>query len=172
MKELSTIWLSEVSKSKLNTYSFVIFSLQTVDVAPLVPELANFFDDVLNKSVSELNLKVTFLLSFSKICGQMQLVINKLLFGLVMFHHAINWMQSWLLVELSLFSVSVLYAIAGGRVRLMKLWESCQKRDTYLLFKNQLDSVWWLEDLQKLSARFLQSSFLDLLQDSFELTQA
>ncbi|KAG0574287.1 hypothetical protein KC19_VG250800 [Ceratodon purpureus] len=28
-----------------------------VDVAPLVPELANFFDDVLNKSVSELNLK-------------------------------------------------------------------------------------------------------------------
>jgi hypothetical protein len=65
-----------------------------VDVAPLVPELANFFDDVLNKSVSELNLKVTFLLSFSKFFGQMQLVIDKLLFGLVMFHHAINWMQS------------------------------------------------------------------------------
>jgi hypothetical protein len=32
--------------------------VQSVDVAPLVPELANFFDDVLNKSVSELNLKV------------------------------------------------------------------------------------------------------------------
>lgn len=63
----------------------MILSLQTVDVAPLVPELANFFDDVLNKSVSELNLKVPFLLSFSKICGQMQLVIDKLLFGLVMF---------------------------------------------------------------------------------------
>jgi predicted unusual protein kinase regulating ubiquinone biosynthesis (AarF/ABC1/UbiB family) len=30
---------------------------RSVDVAPLVPELANFFDDVLNKSVSELNLK-------------------------------------------------------------------------------------------------------------------
>lgn len=29
----------------------------SVDVAPLVPELANFFDDVLNKSVSEFNLK-------------------------------------------------------------------------------------------------------------------
>jgi aarF domain-containing kinase len=28
-----------------------------VNVAPLVPVLANFFDDVLNKSVSELNLK-------------------------------------------------------------------------------------------------------------------
>lgn len=55
-----------------------------MDVAPLVPELANFFDDVLNKSVSELNLKVPFLLSFLKICGQMQLVIDKLSFGLVM----------------------------------------------------------------------------------------
>jgi hypothetical protein len=31
-----------------------------VNVAPLVPVLANFFDDVLNKSVSELNLKVSF----------------------------------------------------------------------------------------------------------------
>jgi len=33
------------------------FLQPTVNVAPLVPVLANFFDDVLNKSVSELNLK-------------------------------------------------------------------------------------------------------------------
>lgn len=79
-----------------------------MDVAPLVPELANFFDDVLDKSVSELNLKVPFLLSFSKICGQMQFVSDKLLFGLVMSIMQLTGcffliVQSRLLVELSSF---------------------------------------------------------------------
>jgi hypothetical protein len=32
--------------------------VQSVDVAPLVPELANFFDGILNRSALELNLKV------------------------------------------------------------------------------------------------------------------